>query len=131
MVEKLRMLQKQGFKIVMFTARNMRTYQGNIGEINKYTAPMTLRWLEQHKIPYDEIIFGKPWPGKDGVYIDDRTVRPTEFLNQNMEQLKQLMKNDRALSQRDGSTQVVVTMAGGGGSVLKTPVIHCLNIGSK
>ena len=55
-VEKLRRLQEQGFKILLFTARNMRTYQGNIGEINKYTAPMTIDWLERNHIPYDEII---------------------------------------------------------------------------
>jgi capsule biosynthesis phosphatase len=40
-----------------------------------------LEWLAKWNVPYDEILFGKPWPGRKGFYIDDRTVRPDEFLS--------------------------------------------------
>ena len=46
--------------IILFTSRNMRSFQSNIGLINKYTLPQLITWLNKHKIPYDEIQVGKP-----------------------------------------------------------------------
>ena len=37
-------------------------------------------WLAKWDIPYDEIVYGKLWPGHKGLYVDDRSVRPDEFL---------------------------------------------------
>ncbi len=78
-VEILRKYRDQGFYIIIDTARNMRTYQGNIGKINKNTLPVIIDWLRMHGIPYDEIHTGKPWCGRNGFYVDDRTIRPSEF----------------------------------------------------
>ena len=63
-IEKLREYKKKGYKILLFTSRNMRTYKSNLGEINKYTAPIIFEWLSKWDVPYDEILFGKPWPNK-------------------------------------------------------------------
>ena len=41
-------------------------------------------------IPYDEIIYGKPWPGHKGFYVDDRTIRPDEFLNSTIDELNDI-----------------------------------------
>lgn len=79
MVEKLREYQKMGFYIILNTSRNMRTYNGNLGLINKNTAKTLSFWLDKHNIPYDEIFYGKPWQGKGGFYVDDKTIRPDEF----------------------------------------------------
>lgn len=95
MVEKLREYKAQGVRIILYTSRNMRTYEGNLGKINKYTAPVMMAWLEKWNIPYDEIIFGKPWPGSLGYYVDDRTVRPAEFLKYPPEQLDEICKKDK------------------------------------
>lgn len=95
MVEKLKEYQQLGAKIVLFTSRNMNSYQGNMGLINKNTAKILLEWLEKWEIPYDEIIYGKPWPGHKGFYVDDRTVRPEEFLNYSVEELEELCKKSR------------------------------------
>ena len=81
MVEKIRFYKERGAKIVLFTSRNMNSYGGNMGMINKYTARVLMQWLDKWEIPYDEILYGKPWPGPKGFYVDDRTVRPDEFLN--------------------------------------------------
>lgn len=81
MLDKLREYQQKGYRILLFTSRNMNTYNNNIGQINKHTAPILLDWLEKWNVPYDEILFGKPWPRRNGFYIDDRTVRPDEFIN--------------------------------------------------
>jgi capsule biosynthesis phosphatase len=78
-VHKLREYKDMGFYIVLNTARNMRTHGGSVGLINKHTAKVLLEWLERHDIPYDEIYYGKPWQGKGGFYVDDKTIRPDEF----------------------------------------------------
>ena len=95
MVEKLREYKEGGAKITLFTSRNMNSYGGNIGLINANTAKVLLEWLEKWDIPYDEIIYGKPWPGKRGFYVDDRAVRPDEFLKYSEEELKKICEGWR------------------------------------
>lgn len=90
MIDKLKFYKKSGAKIILFTSRNMNSYHGNIGMINKNTAKILLEWLDRWDIPYDEIIYGKPWPGHKGFYIDDRSVRPDEFLNSTPEELAEI-----------------------------------------
>lgn len=94
-VSKLRFYKEKGAYIVLFTSRNMNSYGGNIGMINKNTARILLNWLDKWNIPYDEIIYGKPWPGHKGFYIDDRTVRPDEFLNYTVDELDAICKRSR------------------------------------
>lgn len=94
-VEKMRYYHDNGARIVLFTSRNMNSYQGNIGLINKYTARVLSEWLERWDIPYDEIIYGKPWPGHDGFYVDDRTVRPDEFLKYSFKELEKICGNSK------------------------------------
>lgn len=96
MIEKLREYQARGYRILLYTARNMRTYQGNLGLINKHTAPVLFEWLARWDVPYDEILFGKPWPRSKGFYIDDRAVRPDEFLRLSEEEIHRLLGKDEA-----------------------------------
>ena len=92
MVNKLKEYKKEGAKIVLFSSRNMNSYNGNLGLINANTAVIMQDWLKKWNIPYDEIYFGKPWPGHRGVYVDDRAVRPDEFLKYNFEELEKICK---------------------------------------
>ncbi len=101
MLQKLREYKAGGAKIVLFTSRNMNTYSGNIGLINKNTAKVLAAWLEKWGIPYDEILYGKPWPGHKGFYVDDRTVRPNEFLNYTVEELDKICRDSKAESGGD------------------------------
>lgn len=94
-IQKIKFYHEQGARIVLFTSRNMKTYNGNLGLINANTAKTLLKWLEAWEIPYDEIIYGKPWPGDNGFYVDDRAVRPNEFLSCNVEELSLLCENSR------------------------------------
>lgn len=80
-IARLRQYRERGFMICVMTARNMRTYEGNVGLINANTLPIIHAWLMEHRVPFDEIIVGKPWCGKDGFYVDDRCLRPDEFVN--------------------------------------------------
>lgn len=98
MVQKLRYYKENGAKITLFTSRNMNSYGGNIGLINKNTARVLMKWLEKWDIPYDEIIYGKPWPGHKGFYVDDRTIRPDEFLEKTPDELDEICKKSRKKS---------------------------------
>lgn len=97
-VQKLRYYKNNGAKIILFTSRNMNSYNGNIDLINKNTAKILTAWLDKWEIPYDEIIYGKPWPGHKGFYVDDRTVRPNEFLNCTLEELDEICRQSREQS---------------------------------
>lgn len=90
-VEKLRWYKSQGFEIAISTSRNMRTHEGCIGKINANTLPVIITWLDKHEIPYDEIYVGKPWCGHDGFYVDDRAVRPSEFVSLSYKELLKRM----------------------------------------
>jgi len=94
MIDRLREYQAKGYRILLFTSRNMRTYKGNLGEINKHTAPILFEWLKKWDIPYDEILFGKPWPRSRGFYIDDRAIRPDEFLSMDEMSILKLLGHD-------------------------------------
>jgi capsule biosynthesis phosphatase len=71
----------------------MRTYEGNIGMINANTLNDIFKWLDSYSIPYDEVHVGKPWCGFDGFYVDDKTIRPQEFLNLSYDEITELLKN--------------------------------------
>ncbi len=92
LVEKLREYKAAGFEIIVQTARNMRTYQNSIGKINANTLPVIVDWLRRHDIPYDEIYVGKPWCGTEGFYVDDRAIRPSEFLSLSLDQIRALVR---------------------------------------
>ena len=94
-VNKIRELKKSGATIILFSSRNMKTYDNNLGLINKNTAPILIEWLKKWEIPYDEIYFGKPWPGDFGFYVDDRSIRPDEFLNNDLQQLEKICSQSR------------------------------------
>lgn len=114
MIKKIRFYKDNGAKIVLYTSRNMNSYQGNIGLINANTAKIILAWLDKWEIPYDEIIYGKPWPGHEGFYVDDRAVRPNEFINCTPEELKKICEDSRMKNTYSDNNQLdlVITMAG-------------------
>ena len=91
LIERLREYKLQGFEIVIHTSRNMRTYSGDVGKINVHTLPTILEWLKRHDVPHDEVVVGKPWCGYEGFYIDDRCVRPDEFVGMSYEELRRRM----------------------------------------
>jgi capsule biosynthesis phosphatase len=70
--ERLRRLRAAGHYVIIHTARNMATCEGNLGRVLKNVGQITMDWLDRHQVEYDEIYFGKP---NAEVYIDDRAVR--------------------------------------------------------
>jgi capsule biosynthesis phosphatase len=87
MIKKIQEYKTKGYYIILTTSRNMRTYEGNIGKIMANTAPTLIKWLADQNVVYDEIHFGKPWCGKNGFYVDDKAIRPTEFVNLSFDEI--------------------------------------------
>ncbi|WP_270831048.1 HAD-IIIC family phosphatase [Aeromonas sp. QDB03] len=102
-VQKLREYKSLGFNITILTSRNMRTYEGNVGKINIHTLPVIIEWLNKHDVPYDEIVLAKPWCGFDGFYVDDKSIRPSEFSSLTYEQIKDLLAKENPF--RDGGNK--------------------------
>ena len=90
-IDRLKIYKKNGFEIIISTSRNIRTYDGNLGKINVNTLPIIIKWLDKHNVPYDEIYVGKPWCGFEGFYIDDKAIRPEEFVNMDYDTIKNLI----------------------------------------
>ena len=83
-IEKLR---KEGHYIIIQTARNMSTCESNVGRVMKNVGLVTLEWLEENNIEYDEIFFGKP---NANLYIDDRAFRFEDWQNVTVKNLEAL-----------------------------------------
>lgn len=83
-IQKLRDLKALGWRIVLYTARGQLSCNGDLELIEKTRRPTLERWLAKHDVPYDELKFGKPL----GVYyVDDKAMRPDEFLKARFEKL--------------------------------------------
>lgn len=74
--EKLRQLRASGHYIIIQTARHMKTCNGNVGRVVQRVGEITLKWLKDNGIEYDEIYFGKPWAE---LYIDDNALRFSDW----------------------------------------------------
>jgi capsule biosynthesis phosphatase len=74
----LNFLHSQGHHIIIYTARRMKTHNGNINKVKKEIKKLTLNQLNLFKIKYHELILGKPYAN---FYIDDLSINPIENLN--------------------------------------------------
>lgn len=88
----LRLLMKKDYNPGLYAET---LWAGNLGLINKHTAAVLTAWLEKWEIPYDEIVYGKVWPGHKGFYVDDRTIRPDEFMKYTPEELEKNCEQSR------------------------------------
>ena len=88
LILKMKEYNKNGFEIIISTSRNMRTYNGNVGLITANTLPIIIEWLNENDVPFDEIYVGKPWCGYEGFYVDDRAIRPDEFIKLSINEIK-------------------------------------------
>lgn len=94
-IKLLREYKEKGFQIIIHSSRQMRTYEGQVGKINVHTLPNIIKWLNDHRVPYDEIIVGKPWCGFEGWYVDDKSIRPSEFHRLNIHEIEDLLRKEK------------------------------------
>ena len=94
-IQALQRYKEQGFEIVIYSSRNMRTYSNNLGKINIFTLPNIIKWLRKYDVPFDEVFIGKPWCGFNGFYIDDKSIRPSEFHKYSYEEIQKILKKEK------------------------------------
>jgi capsule biosynthesis phosphatase len=87
--EFIKKLREEGHYIIIQTARNMATCEGNFGKVMKNVGKVTLDWLEKNEVEYDEIYFGKP---NANLYIDDRAFRFVDWREMAVEELETLAR---------------------------------------
>ena len=90
-IEKLKEYVSHGYYVIIYSSKNMRTFNGNIGKINAITLPKIIDWLKNYDVPYDEVYIGKPWCGFNGFYVDDKAIRPDEFVNKSREEVYEII----------------------------------------
>ena len=100
-VAALKLYRARGFTIVLHSSRGMRTYQCSVGHLNAHVLPVLLTWLRRHDVPFDEIHVGKPWCGEEGFYVDDKAVRPSEFVGLSYEQIGALLEREAGFGRAD------------------------------
>jgi capsule biosynthesis phosphatase len=76
LIKRIKFLHKSGHKIIVYSARRMLTHQGDLKKIYKDVGNLTEIWLKENHVPYDELIFGKPYAD---FYIDDKAVNVADF----------------------------------------------------
>jgi capsule biosynthesis phosphatase len=88
-IDFLNYMKKIGNEIIIYTARRMKTHNGNNGKLLKDIGKITFDTLDKFNINYDEIYFGKP---QADIYIDDLAYncfdnleKLTGFYNNNIE----------------------------------------------
>lgn len=95
MLERVRRFAADGYRITILTSRNMRTFNNSIGRINAETLPVVIEWLRRHDVPFHELHVGKPWCGPGGFYVDDKAVRPSEFLSLDSARIIELLEREQ------------------------------------
>lgn len=75
-LETLHWLRSEGHKIILYTARHMKTGDGNQGKVLKLQGKILFDWLEKHDIPYDELWWNKPHAD---LFIDDAVHKHTDW----------------------------------------------------
>ena len=78
MIDAVNTLHKSGAGVIIESARNMLTQSNNEAKVIKNIGLATLKWLNDNNVEYDGIKFGK---SIGSCYIDDKALRPKEFLS--------------------------------------------------
>jgi capsule biosynthesis phosphatase len=72
-------LHSSGERIIIHTARGMKTCGNNVDLVKSRLGNVTIDWLRKNKVSYDEIYFGKPYAS---FYIDDKGINLKDFLKE-------------------------------------------------
>lgn len=73
----MQQLKKLGYHITVCSARRMLTHNGDIDKIIEDVGQVTIDWLTKHNVPYDSLLFGKPYSST--WYVDDKAMDLKQF----------------------------------------------------
>ena len=89
-IDRLKQYELLGYEIIVHTARRMKTHQADESRVIADVGEQTIAWLKRHEVPFSGVKFGKPHADR-GFYLDDRAVRPAEFLANQPAQILKLL----------------------------------------
>jgi capsule biosynthesis phosphatase len=95
-VERIRSLKQDGHQIILFTARGMRTFNNDVKKIKKEHEERLITWFKQNEVPYDLLVFGKPW-GPNPIYVDNRNLSLHSFVTSNPEFFENIIKAENTI----------------------------------
>lgn len=95
-VERIRSLKSDGHEIILFTARGMRTFNGDVKKIKKEHEERLIKWLKENDVPYDSLVFGKPW-GPNPIYVDNRNLSLHSFVTSAPEFFENIIKAENTI----------------------------------
>ena len=77
-IERMRQLRERfpECEIIIHTARGMKSCGGDAARADAKNRAVTEEWLERHNVPYDILVFGKPFAD---AYIDDKAITLEEW----------------------------------------------------
>jgi capsule biosynthesis phosphatase len=93
LIQKMREYKAKGFEIILHSARRMRTHKNDESKVLAGVGQITMSWLKKHDVPYDGIKFGRPF-AQNGFYVDDKTVRPLDFVTKSEEEILAMIKKE-------------------------------------
>ncbi|MCE2928389.1 MAG: NTP transferase domain-containing protein [Candidatus Caenarcaniphilales bacterium] len=98
LIEKLKEYKNLGYQIHLYSSRRMKTYNNDESKIIANIAETTITWLRKHDVPYDGLKFGKPF-AENGFYVDDKSIRPNEFIEMSESELLSLVYFEKKLQE--------------------------------
>ncbi len=73
-IEEMQKWKDEGHYLIIHTGRHMRTCEGDVVKVIEKVGKITEDWLQKWHVPYDELIFGKPYAD---IYVDDLGIQFT------------------------------------------------------
>jgi capsule biosynthesis phosphatase len=95
-IQRINRLYDSGNTIVLFTARGMRSYNGDLEKIKKNVVPILQTWLKTYNVKYHRLEIGKPW-GENPIYIDNRNLSIRSFVQEDPEQFEAILNMENSL----------------------------------
>lgn len=80
MIKRVNELWTEGWTVLIFTARGMNTFDGDIEKIESNYRELTENWLKENRVCYNKLQFGKP---SGDYYVDDKCLTFADFLRGN------------------------------------------------
>lgn len=77
-ISRMRLLRRRGYRIIIHSARRMLTHDGDLDKIHEDVWDVTVDWLRRARVPYDELVFGKPYANT--YYVDDKALDLEQFM---------------------------------------------------
>lgn len=94
MIAKIKEYISKGINVTLYTARGMPLTDCPVKARETRIDDLQI-WLNKVGLGDIEVIFGKKWCWMDGFYVDDRCIRPSEFLNNNINQIQKILSDEQ------------------------------------